>query len=279
MRLCQKFHKKKNQNSHFSSILFQIKDTDDYCSDYWPIGICLDCKFNLTKATIFFNGCSNAQNLLLEQFGTPEENLYESGTNTFPTPDNDEDTENEMVDPDVIEMADSEEEPLSVLKNKNNNSEMGFKFDDSFSSETSLTCNECKITFAFERSLKYHIQSHHKRKAKKKIVLESDSDFAGEKSKKNPKSKSKTTETPSGYKCMLCHKILKSRKTLRAHKSTHEERLHACEICKKVFKSYRGLFQHKKAHSTKIKYKCNKCGEGFTLKRVYNLHIQECINY
>ncbi|KAG8176293.1 hypothetical protein JTE90_011277 [Oedothorax gibbosus] len=107
------------------------------------------------------------------------------------------------------------------------------------------------------------------------------------------------------FKCDICNKFLSSKRTLKAHKETHETltknhkckecghlfaradslRIHmqvhtstnrfTCDICSKVFAQRRYLLRHMRNHNKNNLYRCNLCDKTYIDKRNFTAHYRK----
>lgn len=103
------------------------------------------------------------------------------------------------------------------------------------------------------------------------INPEKDEEFTVALYNKGNKKKEKKYVNP--VECLVCHKLLKNKKTLRSHKLTHTNiRPFTCEICNHAFKLNSFLMTHKKRHFIPGPFSCELCKCFFKKKYKLDSH-------
>lgn len=74
-----------------------------------------------------------------------------------------------------------------------------------------------------------------------------------------------------GRSCDVCHKLVKSKRALIAHKKTHSKG-DKCEKCGKLFSSPSNLFKHKKTVHIEKLFMCDVCGASYKAKGHLTTH-------
>ena len=82
------------------------------------------------------------------------------------------------------------------------------------------------------------------------------------------------SQVEDGFTCQFCYKTFKFKKNLNAHEKIHSQGQNfACEVCNKSFTEKRSLIRHKKAHLQVKKFTCQMCSK--TFRQNYNLSAHE----
>ena len=77
------------------------------------------------------------------------------------------------------------------------------------------------------------------------------------------------------YKCTVCDKSYKDRKSLKVHYRTHSgEKPFQCDLCDKAFSQRPGLKSHYRIHTGEKPYKCDLCNKSFSQKTGLNSHYR-----
>lgn len=93
---------------------------------------------------------------------------------------------------------------------------------------------------------------------------------------KPKKKKEKKIPLTNPVECLVCHKLLKNKKTLYNHKLTHTNiRPFKCNICTHAFKLNSFLKTHQKRHYIPGPFACELCKCFFKKKYKLDLHNQQ----
>lgn len=202
-------------------VFLQIEDLDG-----WPAGLCEDCKSKLVFTRNFINVCTVSQDFLVEQFAdnVDVEEQYD-------------DVEDEgMISDQELDFDEYEREELGWDENKS--SEENKKFN------VELYAGPTPKIEMFDSDLddEYGIPIKNEN-----FVFEL---YTGQK-------KRKIGAGP--LECLICHKLLKNKKTLSRHKLTHAELRPfnremtegtlECPICHRLLTNKKSLHRHKLTHT------------------------------
>lgn len=146
------------------------------------------------------------------------------------------------------------------------------------SPEKPFHCTVCGKSFIYKARYTSHMESHEEttpenvqKEISSKRPRDSDDEASDESETTTPKSKRIMENT---FECKTCHKVLKTRETLKNHMVTHsDERPFKCEICGAGFKLNCTLHMHKTIHKNICK--CTECDETFNSKTDFHKHRRE----
>ncbi|XP_049883320.1 zinc finger protein 658B-like isoform X2 [Pectinophora gossypiella] len=132
-------------------------------------------------------------------------------------------------------------------------------------------CIMCSATYETFKMLKQHMNVHYGNYTCSKC----DSAFATKRSLNAHRS----THQEGSFKCEHCEKVFAS----RAKKQYHEKTKHLgarnisnCPFCNEPFRSYYQRNQHLvKVHNSEAQYKCNVCNKAYILKSLLMYHIKK----
>lgn len=125
-------------------------------------------------------------------------------------------------------------------------------------------CDFCAMVFQSKHYLRQHIHVHFKipcKVCKKKI------------SKRNFTQHKASHQVPFPYRCDLCGRNNKTKRTLRQHILIHAAGKFYCALCKKTFGVIEGL-EHKKVHIGPKDYKCLHCAFRATANCYIKNHVK-----
>lgn len=73
------------------------------------------------------------------------------------------------------------------------------------------------------------------------------------------------------YICKICSKEI-AKSSFRCHANVHVEASHECPVCKKIVKSKKILKQHIKTHDQKNKHRCSQCDKSYSTQEILIAH-------
>lgn len=116
----------------------------------------------------------------------------------------------------------------------------------------SFSCNVCGKAFFFKQYLTRHKRATHPE------VQEDGS-----------------TRSFEGHECKFCGKVLKHKKTLLLHMSSHTggNRTFLCDICGKAFRTNHQLEAHRRVHTGEKPFVCDVCAKAFGKKSSLRMHM------
>ena len=86
----------------------------------------------------------------------------------------------------------------------------------------------------------------------------------------------RTAPAAQQLECMVCHKVLQSKKTLKKHLQHHygigEYR---CKVCSRLFQQRTHLDQHMRTHDGQKPFACRLCGNSYTEKSSMTRHLRK----
>lgn len=137
-------------------------------------------------------------------------------------------------------------------------------------------CLQCDRTFAFNATLKQHVQTFHQRDAIRKedkvLCTLCGKDF---KTSSGYKYHMRTHVNDKPFKCRYCDKTFCSSGSRTCHERQHtDERPYSCMYCVKRFRSKNVLLSHTRIHTGERPFVCKICQRAFTQKFALNTHMK-----
>jgi hypothetical protein len=115
-----------------------------------------------------------------------------------------------------------------------------------------FSCNVCGKAFFFK-----HYLTRHKRATHPEVKEDG------------------STSLFRGHECKFCGKVLKHKKTLLLHMSSHTggNRTFLCDMCGKAFRTNHQLEAHKRVHTGEKPFVCDVCAKAFGKKSSLRMHM------
>ncbi|XP_014364418.2 zinc finger protein draculin-like [Papilio machaon] len=165
--------------------------------------------------------------------------------------------------------------------NFSNTPELNNHIEIEHGSKTQYVCPGCNTDYENSEKLQVHMDTYYRGKQSKHVpkeLVSNQNSLSCEICKKSFKNKQLLNNHLSihtkEHMCDKCGEGFFSKKQLKSHSISHEEKLsHECSVCKSSFKTLQHLKNHIAVHSSEKPHKCDQCGKEFRLKKQLNSHI------